>query len=600
MATALSSLSDLRLWYYGGESNAEHDYLTDCYLQGINAYDILQFVQTGGGGALPPGGTAGQMLTKNTATNFDCSWTTLPGGVPSATTTNLTFGNANVPGASGNFSRGDHAHGMPARELPTGGTTGQALAKTSGTDYAVSWQTIAPGSNLTLTPVKTSAYTAAVNDDVVCNASSNFTVTLPPNPANNSQVRVRIYNISDGVTVSVQVSSGDLMDFGVLNGLLAVGAWTLFTFRSSDRTWLGVSGFNHQMMPLNRFGSPSGTVFMNNQQINSLADPTNNMDALNRQYADVRYARTLTIVAEQSGPTITANPNEYLLLNTTSNAITITMPVTPANGTQVGGRITTLGTGNFVTFSASGSGDVFSKPGASASQANVIQNNNNGLVYEYWNGVWSVVASAWPPAVLDGRYVQVANQINIGAGPDITVNAPSGGVSTVQVAQVSHDLWTPLYVEATVDDPVPVVSSTTGHDDPVLSVNVVANAVYKVEALILISSDTPGKVRHSWAYPTGCTMNWGPIGQVLGNGYTGSGGYGSYIVTPNANILINATLPLGANSGGGVYGHQLSGILRTSTTAGAFKYHYAQMTSDALACTRKANSWLILHPLSVT
>lgn len=53
---------------------------------------------------LPAGGTTGQVLEKNSSTNFDVSWDTLVG-------------------------------------IPAGGSTSQVLEKTSGTDYAVAWST---------------------------------------------------------------------------------------------------------------------------------------------------------------------------------------------------------------------------------------------------------------------------------------------------------------------------------------------------------------------------------------------------------------------------------------------------------------------------
>lgn len=53
---------------------------------------------------VPVGGTAGQVLAKNSATNYDTEWINLAG-------------------------------------IPTGGTTGQCLVKQSGTDYDIAWET---------------------------------------------------------------------------------------------------------------------------------------------------------------------------------------------------------------------------------------------------------------------------------------------------------------------------------------------------------------------------------------------------------------------------------------------------------------------------
>ena len=56
---------------------------------------------------IPPGGTTDQVLSKDSATDYDVSWKSLP---------------------------------TPPAGLPTGGTAGQALKKVSATDFDVSWQ----------------------------------------------------------------------------------------------------------------------------------------------------------------------------------------------------------------------------------------------------------------------------------------------------------------------------------------------------------------------------------------------------------------------------------------------------------------------------
>lgn len=69
---------------------------------GDGTYGWKSFSVTGG---LPTGGTAGQVLVKNSATNYDAKWQ-----------------NLSVEGT-----------------LPTGGTAGQVLKKTSAAAYAVAW-----------------------------------------------------------------------------------------------------------------------------------------------------------------------------------------------------------------------------------------------------------------------------------------------------------------------------------------------------------------------------------------------------------------------------------------------------------------------------
>lgn len=62
----------------------------------------------GGGAYLPSGGTAGQLLTKTSATDYDATWKTVT-------------------------------------SLPTGGATGQVLAKSSAANYDATWQSLVSG-----------------------------------------------------------------------------------------------------------------------------------------------------------------------------------------------------------------------------------------------------------------------------------------------------------------------------------------------------------------------------------------------------------------------------------------------------------------------
>jgi len=60
-----------------------------------------------------------------------------PQGVPGATGAQGATGATGPQGATGATG----ATGAPGQGVPTGGATGQVLAKTSGTDYATAWQT---------------------------------------------------------------------------------------------------------------------------------------------------------------------------------------------------------------------------------------------------------------------------------------------------------------------------------------------------------------------------------------------------------------------------------------------------------------------------
>ena len=83
--------------------------------------------------ALPPGGTAGQVLTKQSATNGDATWAAVPTELPAGGTDGQVL----------TKSGGANAWAAVPHELPVGGSTGQALVKSSATDYAVNWATLA-------------------------------------------------------------------------------------------------------------------------------------------------------------------------------------------------------------------------------------------------------------------------------------------------------------------------------------------------------------------------------------------------------------------------------------------------------------------------
>ena len=104
-------------WYDGSGApvtlHANGDYYLDVgtgnfYKQTSGAWNLIGTITPT---SLPTGGTTGQALVKNSATNYDASWQT-------------------VTAANG---------------LPTGGSTGQVLTKDSGTDYDTSWQTPSGG-----------------------------------------------------------------------------------------------------------------------------------------------------------------------------------------------------------------------------------------------------------------------------------------------------------------------------------------------------------------------------------------------------------------------------------------------------------------------
>ena len=88
------------------------------------------------------GSTETQVLSKKG------TWVTLPTVPQAAGVTDTPQPDATVamPGSSTKYARSDHVHPISVHGIPSGGTTGQFLVKSSNTDYDVAWTTV-PSAN---------------------------------------------------------------------------------------------------------------------------------------------------------------------------------------------------------------------------------------------------------------------------------------------------------------------------------------------------------------------------------------------------------------------------------------------------------------------
>lgn len=102
------------------------------------------------GVGMPTGGTTGQALLKNSSTNYDTAWQTIPTVsviIQDATTQSTsTWSSQKIQtqlDAKASITHNHNTLYAPiASAVPTGGTTGQILTKTSNADYADAWQTL--------------------------------------------------------------------------------------------------------------------------------------------------------------------------------------------------------------------------------------------------------------------------------------------------------------------------------------------------------------------------------------------------------------------------------------------------------------------------
>lgn len=84
---------------------------------------------------IPAGGDAGEVLTKIDTVDYNATWSPVTVSIPGGTADQLL---TKIDATLNNYEwRTWTFHGIPAA-----GTTGQALVKTSNTDYAVNWATI--------------------------------------------------------------------------------------------------------------------------------------------------------------------------------------------------------------------------------------------------------------------------------------------------------------------------------------------------------------------------------------------------------------------------------------------------------------------------
>jgi hypothetical protein len=162
---------------------------------------------------LPVGGTVGQVLTKVNATDYNANWQTpTVGGVTMPLTQPITFSPDNIydiGAIAANRPRSIYAATafIGPGAIPTGGTTGQVLAKNTATNYDVGWAAAGTGGG-------GGSNSVAVYEVQGLTAS---TITLPVTPASILDVAVngqslmatRDYTVSNNVITFTTALTAD-------------------------------------------------------------------------------------------------------------------------------------------------------------------------------------------------------------------------------------------------------------------------------------------------------------------------------------------------------------------------------------------------------
>ncbi|MFD7410158.1 hypothetical protein [Kitasatospora purpeofusca] len=136
-------------------------------------------------------------------------------------------------------------------------------------------------------------------------------------------------------------------------------------------------------------------------------------------------------------------------------------------------------------------------------------------------------------------------------------------------------------------DSSPMTNSTTLTADSQLTIPVVANARYALDAWIVFTSDLGTDIKMDWTTPAGSSGLYAALGTGISN-YTD---YDSSAVTFSfvRSTRGNGTVAQGISS---------RGTLTTAATAGSLTLRWAQNTSGATATKLLAGSWIRLQRMA--
>lgn len=165
------------------------------------------------GAGVPTGGTSGQVLTKNSSTNYDDSWVT-PTAAPvfsvAGRTGAITLGESDITNLTTDLAAkaplaSPTLTGTPTAPTASNGTNTTQIATTAFVKSAVTAPTFSY-------VAKTTTYAILTSDDIVDCTSGTFTVTLPTAVT----VTGKTYNIKNSGTgvITIATTSAQTIDGG--------------------------------------------------------------------------------------------------------------------------------------------------------------------------------------------------------------------------------------------------------------------------------------------------------------------------------------------------------------------------------------------------
>lgn len=300
---------------------------------------------------------------------------------PSYSGTSSTPGGGPPPSTplATNFEREDGTF-QPVLTItyPNGATNGYVW--TSDANGKGTWQA-APGSssgiNLTWVSTQTSNYAASANQIVpVDTTSGNVIVTLPNAPAADTVMVVKMVTQGGTNVVTVACAGSDVFNKtgGGTTGTLSLPSQGMFIQYNGAGIWTVIA----DDLPLTQLK----TVFP--------------------------QLLTRATVLTASGSAVA---NTIVPVNTTSGAVTVTLPSAPAQGTVIAVKCVVFGTGNNVTIAASGS-DVFNAAAGATTLTLKAANQGVYLAYDLTTKIWTDLADDLPMSYLQTLFLQAANNLS--------------------------------------------------------------------------------------------------------------------------------------------------------------------------------------------
>jgi hypothetical protein len=140
----------------------------------------------------------------------------------------------------------------------------------------------------------------------------------------------------------------------------------------------------------------------------------------------------------------TAAANDYVPVDTTSGAVTITLPTAPTDKTRIGIKHVIQGGTNAVSYVCGGS-DVFNKTGGATTGTLPLASQAVLLQYKASTGIWYVQAADLTLSSLDARFVAGALDTDVTFAANSNTHVPSqqaiaAYVAALLVAQTNTDV----------------------------------------------------------------------------------------------------------------------------------------------------------------